>query len=285
MASSVAANPQAWAATNLVGVPAGLIGSTAFNFHPVRLSIQGTRESARELFDLLETALSLAEAAEFFRHFMEIAFGLAPDPAGRHSGGKLRWKASYLKLLEGWGFDSNSPQGAVLKGWVESRFGLVPTFHRAPLERFPSPAWVRYIEEKLAGRFHTNCINLQLDLVYEYCQWAVRRFTPAASGPLPPVARILPRTVPVWRGVNSLDEHRVLSGSLRSRSAIVHLNNLVSFSLSREHAEMFGDWLLATEVPVQKLLSFPGLLGSSLLAGEGEVIALGGQYAIRAGYL
>ena len=35
--------------------------------------------------------------------------------------------------------------GAVLKGWVESRFGLVPAFHRQRLQRFPSPAWVRYL--------------------------------------------------------------------------------------------------------------------------------------------
>lgn len=268
----------AWAATNLVGVPGALIGSTAFNRHPVALSIHGTRESARGLFDLLDTAGELAEAAEFFRHFMQITFGLTADAPARKRAGHLRWRASYLKLLEGWGFESNSPQGAVLKGWVESRFGLVPTFHRAPLQRFPSPAWIGYIEEKLASRFHGNCINLQLDLLYEYCQWAARRFGPPGCGRLP-------RVIPVWRGINTLDEHRVISGSLRERRAVVHLNNLVSFSLSREHAEMFGDWLLATDVPVQKLVFFPGLLGRSLLAGEAEVIALGGEYEISAAYL
>jgi NAD+--dinitrogen-reductase ADP-D-ribosyltransferase len=294
MASGVAANPHAWAATNLVGVPGGLIGSTAFNRHPVALSIHGTRESARGLFGLLDTASSLAEAADFFRHFMQITFGLVPDPQARKGAERLRWKASYLKLLEGWGFDSNSPQGAVLKSWVESRFGLVPTFHRAPLQRYPSPAWIAYIEEKLANRFHGNCIDLQLDLLYEYCQWAARRLWPPGAGdPSAGIARggpgtrprAVPRLIPVWRGVNSLDEHRVVSGSLRERRAVVHLNSLVSFSLSREHAETFGDWLLATEVPVQKLLFFPGLLGRSLLAGEAEVIALGGEYEIRAAYL
>lgn len=268
---------QTWAAANLVGVPASLIGSTAFNRHPVALSIHATRESARGLFDLLDSTPGLPEAAEVFRRFMQTTFGLAPDPQARERSGRLRWKASYLKLLEGWGFDSNSPQAAVLKGWVESRFGLVPTFHRAPLARFPSPAWVAYIEEKLASRFHGNCVDLQLDLLFEYCQWAVHRFGPPGSSPLS-------KTIAVWRGVNSLDEHRVVSGSLRERRAVVHLNNLVSFSLSREQSETFGDWLLATEVPVAKLVFFPGLLGRTLLAGEAEVIALGGEYELRAAY-
>jgi NAD+--dinitrogen-reductase ADP-D-ribosyltransferase len=64
----------------------------------------------------------------------------------------------------------------VLKGWAESRFGLVPTFHKAPLGRFPSPAWIAYIEEKGSSRFHNNCIHQQLDLLFEYCQWAIQRF-------------------------------------------------------------------------------------------------------------
>jgi len=263
----------AWSATNLVGVPAHLIASCEFNRHPVSLGIAGTRESARGLFALLETSKSLGEAAQIFEHFLQITFGLTPDPSARGRRERLRWRANYRKLLEGWGFDSNGPQGAVLKGWVESRFGLVPTYHGGALARFPSNAWVRYIEQKLASRFHGNCINLQLDLLYEYCQWAAQRFGLASQNPLA-----------VWRGVNSLDEHRVVSGSLKSRRAVVHLNNVVSFSLSRGHAEQFGDWILATHVPVQKLLFFPGLLGHSLLAGEGEVIALGGRYEVDAAY-
>jgi len=271
--ASEALADSAWSATNLVGVSAQLIASTVFNRHPVALSIAGTRESARGLFALLEDASSLAQAAEIFRHFLQITFGLTPDAGARQRCEQLRWRASYRKLLEGWGFDSNGPQGAVLKGWVESRFGLVPTYHGGTLARFPSEAWVRYIEQKMVSRFHGNCINLQLDLLYEYCQWAAQRF-----------GQIGPSPIAVWRGVNSLDEHRVISGSLHSRRAIVHLNNVVSFSLSRSHAEQFGDWILATHVPVQKLLFFPGLLGRALLAGEGEVIALGGQYEVSAAY-
>jgi NAD+--dinitrogen-reductase ADP-D-ribosyltransferase len=130
-----------------------------------------------------------------------------------------------------------------------------------------------YLEQKMTSRFHGNCINLQLDLLYEYCQWAVERFGVPARG-----------HVPVWRGIDTLSGHRVVSGSLRERRAIVQFNNLVSFSLSRDDAAVFGGWILAAEVPVQKLLFFPGLLSGSLLAGEQEVIALGGEYEVAASY-
>lgn len=260
--------------TNLVGLPPGLIGSVDFNAHPVRLRIHGTRESARGLFTVLDTVANLQEASEVFRHFMEISFGLTPDPQARQRAERLRWKSSYLKLLEGWGFDSNSPQASVLKGWVESRFGLVPTYHHELLDHYPSAAWMRYIEEKFTSRFHNNSINQQLDLLFEFCQWCARRFG------LPARTR-----VKVWRGVNNLQEHRLLSGSLRERECVLHLNNLNSFSLSRERAETFGDWILETEVPVQKLVFFPGLLGQSLLAGEGEIMALGGAYRVKAAYV
>lgn len=271
-------SPHAWAATSLVGLSPRLIGSVEFNDHPERLRIHGTRESARGLFHLLDTVGCPDEAADFFRHFMAMRFGLTPDTDARQRSERLRWKSSYIRLLEGWGFDSNSPAASVLKGWVESRFGLVPTFHGEPLERFPSPAWVGYIESKMTSRFHNNNINQQLDLLFEFCQWMVRRFGLPPRSPMSKHLR-------VWRGVNGLAEHRVVAGSLQERECVLHLNNLVSFSLTRERAETFGDWILETEVPVQKIVFFPGLLGHSLLAGEGEIIALGGAYRVKASYL
>ena len=259
---------------NLVRLPGCVVGSTTFNRHPEPLSIAGARESAGSLFGLLAGAQDLAQAAEIFRHYLRIAFRLDTEPDAKRRGGPRSVIASYRKLLEGWGFDSNSPQGAVLKGWVESRFGIAPTFHRAPLAEAASPAWVSYVGEKLGSRYQGNGIYFQLDLLFEFCQWSARRF--AFPDPAP---------VPVWRGVNSVTEHPIVSGSLRSRKAILQLNNLVSFSLSREHAGQFGDWILSTRVPVEKLVFFPGLLGRSLLAGEGEVIALGGRYEVEMAYL
>jgi NAD+--dinitrogen-reductase ADP-D-ribosyltransferase len=254
-------------------LPAGLIASVEFNAHPLVLNIAGARETHRGLFRLLAEAQGMAEAAEIFRHYLEIAFGLTSPTPEMQGAERRRFRSSYLKLLEGWGFDANGPQGAVLKGWVESRFGLMPTYHKAPLERFLSPAWVAYLEEKFSSRFHNNCIHAQLDLLYEYCQWAIRRF----GQPARDHARL-------WRGVNRHDEQMVVEGRLRCGECVVRLNNLVSFSTSRERADEFGDWILEAQVPAVKLLFFPGLLAKAPLAGEGEVLALGGNYLVRASY-
>lgn len=261
--------PHRWTTTNLVGVPATVLASTAFQQHPVALHIAGTREAHRGLFALLDTSEHLSEAAEMFGHYLHLAFGLEPDPQAPR-----RWRASYVKLLQSWGHDSNGPAGAVLKGWVESRFGLVPAFHGQRLERFPSPAWIRYLEQKAASRFHSNGIQQQLDLLYEYAQWALQRFRPFGDG----------AHVTLWRGSNDCDE-QIVSGSLRQRgrALVVRFNNLVSFATDPEQAQCFGDWLLQARVPQVKLLFWPGLL-PGLLRGENEVIALGGDYRVEASY-
>ena len=208
-----------------------------------------------------------------FVHYLSLAFGLQPVAEPASPAEARRWRASYIKLLQSWGVDSNGPAGAVLKGWVESRFGIVPCFHQARLARFPSPAWVRYLEEKASSRFHNNCIYQQLDLLYEFCQWALQRFRP--YGPL--------RQVALWRGITRC-EAQIVQGTLGPgrRQWVVQLNNVVSFAHEPEQAECFGDWLLQAQVPLAKLLFYPGLLGKSLLQGEGEVLAIGGHYAVEA---
>jgi NAD+--dinitrogen-reductase ADP-D-ribosyltransferase len=200
---------------------------------------------------------------------MTVAFSLhKPQRDGTPQEPK-EYRASYLKLLQGWGFDANGGQGAVLKGWVESRFGITPTFHGAPLEDFPSPAWMQYLEEKLSGRFHNNCIYLQLDLLYEYCQWSIERFQPFG-----------PRHVPLYRGTGAR-EAPFISGSRRARRGAVRMNNLVSFSLSPERADEFGDWVLEAVVPCAKILFYPGLLRNWVLNGEGEALVIGGDFEVK----
>ena len=191
----------------------------------------------------------------------------------RFRQGPRRWRASYLKLLQGWGLDSNGPAGAVLKGWVESRFGLVPAYHKAPLGRFPSPAWVGYLEEKAGSRWHNNSIWQQLDLLYEFCQWMLARWLHAEG---PPWLRL-------WRGSGHAEE-QVVQGSLRQRRCTVRLNNLVSFSVDRDSAMCFGDWVFEARVPTCKLVLVPGLLDTRSLQGEAEVLAIGGDYDVEAGY-
>ncbi|MBT9597268.1 MAG: NAD(+)--dinitrogen-reductase ADP-D-ribosyltransferase [Vitreoscilla sp.] len=268
------ADPARWYSTNLVGLPAPLLASTAFNAHPQALHIAGARESHTGLFALLGHCADADEARDVFAHYMSLAFGLD------HAGGQppataesRRWRASYLRLLQGWGMDANGPAGAVLKGWVESRFGLVPGFHGAALARYPSPAWVGYLEQKATSRYHGNNIHQQLDLVFEFCQWMLDRFGILGSG----------RWVTLWRG-SSRCEEQVVAGTLRQRRCVVRLNNVVSFSRSREHAGCFGDWVLQARVPLAKLLLVPGLLDTRALQGEAEVLALGGDYEVEASY-
>ena len=272
--------PQRWISTNLVGVPTAWLASTGFNERAPELHIAGARETQPGLFALLDRCDHLNEAREVFVHYLSIAFGLCPPE--RHELGGLdaaeqrRWRGSWRRLLQGWGMDANGAAGAVLKGWVESRFGLVPTFHKAPLAHFPSPAWVAYLEEKASSRYHSNNIYQQLDLLYEFCQWALARF------PLP-APQMQGRHVRLWRGSNRVEE-QLLQGTLHGRRCRVRLNNIVSFSLSPEEASCFGDWVFELLVPCSKLLVFPGLLPGTVLQGEQEVVALGGDYDVVARY-
>lgn len=300
--------PAHWYSTNLVGLPTPVLASAAFNAHPLPLHIAGTREAHGGLFALLARSSSLDEAQDMFGHYLEIAFGLRPAPADACAAEQRRWRSSYVKLLQGWGLDSNSPSGAVLKGWVESRFGLVPTFHREPLGRFPSPAWVRYLEEKGASRYHNNCIQQQLDLLYEFCQWSLARFRPLPTED--EAGRVVAagrndgdgRWVRLWRGSNRCEE-QLVGGALQraprseaaqrsepltrqraGRRVTMRLNNLVSFALDREGASCFGDWVFEARVPLVKLLFYPGMLPGRVLNGEGEVLVIGGDHELEASY-
>jgi NAD+--dinitrogen-reductase ADP-D-ribosyltransferase len=272
--------PNHWYGTNLVGVPAQVLASTAFNKHPVPLAIAGTCETHPGLFALLERSQDLDEAQDMFIHYLSIAFGLRkPEPHELSSMGKSeqrRWRSSWRKLLQGWGMDANGAAGAVLKGWVESRFGMAPSFHKAPLTRFPSPAWIAYLQEKASSRFNNNNIYQQLDLLFEFCQWSLKRF--AAPSQVPPTPHLR-----LWRGSNQC-EQQIIDGSLQRRHCTVRLNNIVSFSRSQEEASCFGDWVFEVHVPVCKVLVYPDLLPGQVLQGEQEVLALGGNFEVTARY-
>ncbi len=267
-------DPRRWYSTNLIGLSAELLSSVDFCEAPQPIRIAGTRETHAGLFSLLEGVGDQGEASEVFAHYMELAFGVAKRRKGGEEDPSRYWKSSYLKLLQGWGFDANSRPAAVLKGWVESRFGIVPTFHHGPLEHFPSEPWMRYLEEKLSSRFHNNCIQLQLDVLYEYCQWCLGRFVRPASGP----------SLELYRGIER-SEARFLRGSVRSRRGVLRLNNLVSFSTSRECCDPFGDLILRARVPLEKVLFYPGIVVDRVLDGEGEVLVIGGDFDVQVSYV
>jgi NAD+--dinitrogen-reductase ADP-D-ribosyltransferase len=256
--------------TNHVGVPSGIIGSVAFNEFPLPLQISATRETNRSFFRQLEGADCTERSEAIFTDYMNVAFGLDQSAP---SGTPRRFRSSYLRLLKGWGYDANSREGAVLKGWVESRFGLLPTFHHTPLNRYSSPEWNRYIEEKMSSRFHNNSINLQLDLLYEFCQWQLSRWHFRHQ-----------RHITLYRGINDFREHWLLREE-SGRHAIVRLNNLVSFSANRDIADEFGDYILEAQVPVVKILLFTELLQQHPLKAEAEYLVIGGEYRVKVGYL
>ena len=269
--------------TTLVGVPSARLNSAAFNDAPVPLHIAGVREANQTLFVLLSLAGDPALAASAFEAYMTTMFGVAPaserKPRRTEDGRdpdeppeRRHYRASYLRLLRGWAYDSNGPEGAVLKGWVESRFGLVPTYHKEPIRRFASPQWVRYVEEKMSSRFHSNAIWSQLDLLYGFAQWVLARRATDTS-----------RHLVLFRGVNDFDEHQIIE-RLEKRTVVVRLNNLVSFTADRDIAGWFGDIIMETAVPFEKILFFNTLLPHHPLNGEGEVLVIGGDYKVRATY-
>lgn len=265
--------PSYFYSTGLVNVPPWVLASTEFNARPQQLHVRGVRESAPGLFRLLDASPDPASAGQTFARYMEQVFRPPPrEPESAPRG--RRHRATWRELLAGWGMDSNGAPGAVMKGWVESRFGFAPTFHQETLGRFPSSAWLRYVEQKASSRYHNNDIDRQLDLLFEYAQWFIRRFG------------IPGRTfVRLWRGVNGFAEQAVVQGRLRDRSCVLRVNNLVSFSRSRERAEEFGDWILEAEVPATKLVFFQGLVPGAPLSGEGEALVIGGDYLVKASYV
>jgi NAD+--dinitrogen-reductase ADP-D-ribosyltransferase len=261
---------------NLVGVPTGLLASAAFNDYPLPLHIRGVHESHPRLFDLLAAAGSHAEAGKHFQDYMDETFSLRQDKTDAAGPPVRRFRATYLRLLKGWGYDANSREGAVLKGWAESRFGLFPTFHKTPLARFASGAWSRYVEEKMASRFYNNDIYSQLDLLYEFCQWSLARwFRPGQHH------------IALYRGVNDFREDNLLRGQTHPRRgpALMRLNNVVSFTAQRSIACEFGDTILETRVPTVKILFFNDLLPRHPLKGEAEYLVIGGDYRVTVSYL
>ncbi len=258
---------------NLVGVPSAVLASPSFNDEARELHIAGARETNAGLFRLLAAATTVDAATALFRDYMTVTFGLSADRCDDATDrfGRRRYRSSYLRLLKGWAYDSNGPEGAVLKGWVESRFGLFPTYHRQPIRKFSSPAWYRYVEEKMGSRFHNNAIFGQLDLLYEFCQWLI-----ASHLGQPGHWRL-------FRGVEHFEEHHIVE-RLDRRRCVVRLNNLVSFTPERDIATCFGDRILEARVPTCKVVFCNALLADNRLNGEAEVLVIGGNYTVGVRY-
>lgn len=262
--------------SNMVGIPTAALASPAFNLAPRPLDLPHVRPTCASLFEMLDEAEDQADAVRAFHAYMAATFCLEAEqrdprerPDRRPADGTRRFRSSYLRLLRGWVFDTGNAEGAVLKGWVESRFGLLPTWHGEPIDRIPCPAWVRYVEQKMSSRFHGNAIHCQLDLVYTFCQWVLRTHGPGADGHLT-----------LYRGVTSMSEDQILERRGK-RDALVRLNSLTSFTGDRNIADCFGDRILTVRVPATKIVFFDGLLPRHPLKGEAEYLVIGGDYLVE----
>ena len=69
-------------------------------------------------------------------------------------------------------------------------------------------------------------------------------------------------------------DHEILAAGERGRHVIL-LNNLSSFTYSRERACEFGDGILEVDVPLSKIFFHCGLL-PGVLQGEDEFLVIGG---------
>lgn len=264
--------------SNLVGISPEWLGSIYYNADPARLSIPGVRARHASLFAQLDQQADPAECALLFQQEMDLWFGLHQLNHDKH--GKRRFRSHYLSLLNGWAFDASSIEGAVLKGWVESRFGLQPCYHREPLGRFGSPSWMRYVEDKLNGRYLNNNMYMQLDLLYEFCQYMLWRQAQPGQ-----------RHITLYRGANSasLDCTEATQSATRPCKChgpvTVHLNNLVSFTARHDIADGFGDLILTVKVPLSKILFFNRLLPGHRIKGEHEYLVIGGEFRAEVSYL
>ncbi|MFA6972759.1 MAG: NAD(+)--dinitrogen-reductase ADP-D-ribosyltransferase [Gallionella sp.] len=251
---------------NRCNLPADILGSLTFQKHPVPLAIDGVAQFHRGLFELLARLDDPTERAQAFMQHMKAAFSLnCPEEAGLTGDSRRsRAGADYLKMVRGWCFDSGSREAAVLKGWVESRFGLLQRHHKDPIRDFSGDAYRNYLEMRSSGLYGTNALEAQLDLLYSYCQYEL--------------ARQGQTHLTLYRGVNRVDEHETVA-ELDSKRRVVLLNSLSSFTSNKERADEFGDYLLTASVPVAKIFCYTRLL-PGILPSEDEYTVIGGLYEV-----
>jgi NAD+--dinitrogen-reductase ADP-D-ribosyltransferase len=252
---------------NRCNLPAVILGSLTFQRHPTPLALDGVAELHHDLFERLDRLKLPHQRAAVFRDYITVMFRIEhPEEIGLsdHTR-KSRVKATWARILRGWAFDPDGREAAVLKGWVESRFGLTPRHHGGDLHDPDDATYRRYEEMRAEGLYGTNALEAQLDLVFAYCQYEFAR-------------QDAPGHLTLYRGVNRVDAHEVLGAEPSGRRVLL-LNNISSFSRERERAGEFGDYILEVAVPVAKVLFHCGLL-PGVLQGEGEYLVVGGAYEV-----
>lgn len=260
----------AWARMpiNRCNIPAVILGSLTFQAHPVSLYLDGIREFHKDLFETLNRTNDRERRAMHFVDYMTVHFRLhQPEDAGLQPGDTdKRIHADYLHMLRGWLFDADSREAAILKSWVESRFGLRTRYHKGALGDYSGVEYQRYLHDSARGLYATNALEAQLDLLYSYCQYEL-------SLDMKNRQHIM-----LYRGVNNLDQYDLLERKNKGHRVVI-MNNLNSFTRNRERADEFGDHVIEMHTPRQKILFYSDLLPGKF-KGEEEVMVLGGVYEI-----
>ncbi len=249
---------------NRCNLPAAILGSLSFQRHPVELRIDGVTELHRDLWQRLVKLQHLAERARQFMDYMTVHFLLEePEAAGYQPQQRYtRIKLDYRQLLRGWMFDSDNREGAVLKGWVESRFGLLPTWHKGAITHADDNTYLQYLQDRITGIYNTNAPEAQLDVLYSYCQYELAQSLADDSH------------IQLYRGINPDIAHHLPA------HGVLLFNNLNACSRSHERADEFGSQVYRVQVPRAKVLYYSGLL-PGLLQGEDEYLVIGGLYDVE----
>ena len=242
-----------------------IIGSEEFQANPLPVEIDGARATDAGLFGCLKSIAEADARSQFFHDYLCAKFSLN-EKFELH--GKSKSPYSYIHLLRAWGADSNGPAGAVLKSWVESRFGLLATFHKGRLAD-DRAARETFMLDRTRGEAKSIGVLMQLDLLYTFCQDELRRRFPSEQW------------MTLYRGTHDSEEYTVQNETGTKRAALVQLNNLSSFTSDPEVAWEFGSSAWEVKVPLAKIVFFSGLLPKSCLAGESEHLVLGGYYNVR----
>ncbi len=258
--SSIAQN-----AFNRCNLPPWAIASVEFQENPKPLEIDSVRVTDRRLFARLDEIDDSTRRGEVFHDYLSVKFRLH-EWAEHQASARSSLRSSYVQFLHGWGADSNGHSGAVLKSWVESRFGLPPRYHGGRLPDDPQ-ASERYRRDCMKGAAKTVAVAMQLDLLYTFCLYELQR----RYGDV--------RWLTLYRGTHDPEEYAV-QGQPSDRRALVMLNNLSSFTSDPEVAWEFGSLVWKARVPLQKIVFFSGLLPPHLLGGESEYLVLGGEYRV-----
>jgi NAD+--dinitrogen-reductase ADP-D-ribosyltransferase len=253
---------------NHCNLPPWVIASRHFNDNPQPLEIQGVRAANRFLFQRLDSISSPEERAAIFNDYMSVKFQLHQWQNQVTATARKSLKNSYLRFLRGWMMDSNSVEGAVLKGWVESRMGLPPTFHYERIAGIHDEKYLKFAVDRTKGSARTSAINSQLDLLYEYCQYELALKYPDR------------KWLTLYRGTFERSEHDRIE-TISKREEIVRLNNLNSFTTDEERAWEFGFIVWEAQVPLAKIFFFSELLPNSIMKGEGECLVIGGEFRVK----